>query len=109
MKISNEDINILKNIITTGIPLAVELILFGSYARGDHNESSDIDFLVLTEHELDRKSKLKAVSKLRWDIADKGYNADVIIKSKDNFNKEIKLPTLSRTINEEGKKVWTRN
>ncbi|HPB84053.1 MAG TPA: nucleotidyltransferase domain-containing protein [Spirochaetota bacterium] len=108
MKISNEDINILKNIITTGIPLAVELILFGSYARGDHNENSDIDFLVLTEREIDRKSKLKAVSKLRGDIADKGYNADVIIKSKDKFIEETKLPIMSRIINEEGKTIWTR-
>ena len=36
-----------------------ELILFGSYARGEEGEFSDIDLLLLLEGELSREEKKK--------------------------------------------------
>ncbi len=38
----------IKDSVSTTAPGAT-LILFGSYARGDHNEESDIDLLVLVD------------------------------------------------------------
>jgi len=45
----------------------IELILFGSYARGDYSKDSDIDVLLLTEKELSKKEK-EEISKMRTDL-----------------------------------------
>jgi len=37
----------------------IDLILFGSYARGDYSEDSDIDILFLVKEELSRSEKDK--------------------------------------------------
>ena len=55
----------------------VEIYLYGSYARGDYDAESDIDFAAVFKGErLDLQRKLKAM----WDIAaDLGMERDVII------------------------------
>ena len=40
----------IKNAVTTSAPDAT-LILYGSYARGDYREDSDIDLLILVNKE----------------------------------------------------------
>lgn len=86
----------------------ISIILFGSYARGSATKNSDMDFFVLTKKKYSRIEKLKKLTDLRWNIADLGYNADVIIKSNAEFLLEKNIPSLSKVIDTEGKIVWTK-
>jgi len=56
-------IKILKNVKTEVKKILgdkfVDLILFGSYSRGDFTEYSDVDVLILVKNELIRKEKEK--------------------------------------------------
>ena len=55
----------------------VKIILYGSYARGDYDNQSDIDIAAIVKgSRLDLQNKLKAV----WDIsADIGLENDVVV------------------------------
>ena len=55
----------------------IDIYLYGSYARGDYDVESDIDFAAVVKGErLDLQRKLKAM----WDIAaDLGMERDVVI------------------------------
>lgn len=57
----------------------IDIYLYGSYARGDYNAESDIDFAAVVKGDrLDLQQKLKVV----WDIAaDLGMERDVVISS----------------------------
>ena len=75
----------------------VEMILFGSYARGDYREDSDVDVLIVV------KEKNKSVEKIVSDIADRillerGLLISVFIYSVKNFN--IKNPFLDNVKHE---------
>ncbi len=47
------------------------LVLYGSCARGDHEEGSDIDLLVLMDDEMDLRNEERAISELRHKLSDK--------------------------------------
>ena len=103
---TEKDFTAIRNIIIKDIPNVVKVILFGSYARGDAREDSDIDFLIITNREYERKEKLKTLADLRWNIALAGYNADVLLKYQKKYTADMLSPTLSRVINREGKIIW---
>ncbi len=68
-----------------------KIILYGSYARGDYNNSSDIDILVLTDYNPNEfYSILKMLSNMTYDIE---LNNDVIliplINNIKNYNSAI--------------------
>ncbi|MDQ1266757.1 MAG: uncharacterized protein QG635_1909 [Bacteroidota bacterium] len=105
---SQQDIDKVKDVILNHVVNADSILLFGSYARGTANQSSDMDFAVIIDSEIDRKEKLKLLGDIRWDIAVLGYNADVMIKEKRKFLNEITLPTMARVIHNEGKFIWTK-
>ena len=105
---TEKDFTAIRNIIIKDIPNVVKVILFGSYARGDAREDSDIDFLIITNREYERKEKLKTLADLRWNIALAGYNADVLLKYQRKHTADMLSPTLSRVINREGKIIWQK-
>lgn len=55
----------------------MDIYLYGSYARGDYEQDSDIDFVAIVKgNRLDLQKKLKVM----WDIAaDLGLENDIII------------------------------
>ena len=68
-----------------------KIILYGSYARGDYNNSSDIDILVLTDYKPSQfYSVLKKISSMTYDI-ELDYNVILIplINNIKNYNDEI--------------------
>lgn len=105
---TEKDFDAVRDIILNDVPDVAQIILFGSYARGDARRDSDIDFLILTNREYERKEKLKTLADLRWDIAQAGYNADVLLKDKIKYSEDILCPTIFRVINREGKILWRK-
>ena len=85
----------------------MDIYLYGSYARGDHEQDSDIDFVAIVKgNRLDLQKKLKVM----WDIAaDLGLENDIIISPtvipyNEFLQYQEKLPYY-RNIIKEGVKV----
>lgn len=57
------------------------IILFGSRARGDAALLSDCDLLVILNEHLSAPEKIRLSSILRQKLAQKGIDADIILKS----------------------------
>ncbi|MBR5799992.1 MAG: nucleotidyltransferase domain-containing protein [Lachnospiraceae bacterium] len=85
----------------------VEIVLFGSYARGNYTEDSDIDIVALVNGSReDLQKRLKQV----WDMsAEIGLKNDVIVSPTvvpyDEFTKYKQTLPYYRSIAEEGKKI----
>lgn len=79
------------------------IILFGSRGRGDYEEESDYDILITTKNNLTIKQKMELSGLCRRELAKKGIDADIIIKSKDEvaYYKE-KIGSVVRTALKEG-------
>lgn len=65
-----------------------KIILYGSYARGDYTESSDIDMMILTTL---KDEDISVVSYQLYDLAfdyqmEYGVDISVIIKNEEQFN-----------------------
>ena len=55
------------------------LILYGSYARGEADEGSDVDLLLLLEGEVDPVKEIILVEDLKWPMAlESGYALSVL-------------------------------
>ena len=68
-----------------------KIILYGSYARGDYNNSSDIDILVSTDYKQTQfYAALKKLSSMTYDI-ELDYNVILVplINNINNYNDEI--------------------
>ena len=63
-----------------------KLILFGSRARGDFSEGSDYDILIIVQKSLGIKEKMRLSARLRRELAKKGIDADIIVKSNDEID-----------------------
>lgn len=60
-----------------------KVILFGSYARGDATENSDLDLMVIAPE--DNKERWKAMSKGQDAVRYLEINTDVIVYSSEDF------------------------
>jgi len=80
-----------------------KIILFGSRARGDFSEGSDHDVLVIVKKTLPVKEKMRLFALLRRDLAKRGIDADIIIKSTDEIEYyKNKIGNVVRTAMVEG-------
>jgi len=59
-----------------------KIILFGSYARGDATENSDLDLLVI---EPQVKSRLQEMVRLRRALGSLGVPVDLLVASQELF------------------------
>ncbi|NNN22487.1 MAG: hypothetical protein HKL80_10875 [Acidimicrobiales bacterium] len=82
------------------------VFLFGSFARGDERNDSDIDLLIIvdddTDSEIAERAVLRAVSKLATEV-------DVVVTSQSRLDIDRDSPgTLARRALREGRIVHTR-
>jgi predicted nucleotidyltransferase len=61
-----------------------KIILFGSYAKGNANDNSDIDLLIIKDDKLPKIERNRVV---RGFINDYDLPVDIIVKSSDEFDK----------------------
>lgn len=83
-----------------------KIILYGSYARGDFNKSSDIDIMILTDLSDDEIVEYrKKISEYAYDIEyDNNFNIDLspIVKNVDKFNYWLEALPFYMNVEKEG-------
>lgn len=80
------------------------VILYGSYARGDYKEDSDIDIMILLDlGDLDIKTYRHRLSELTYDF-NMVYNLDIkpIAKNEEHFKKWEKEYPFYKNVSKEG-------
>lgn len=102
-KIINEFISEVNKILENRIK---KIILYGSYARGDFNESSDIDIMILTDLADDEIVKYRNdIAHLTYDI-ESDNNFDIrlspLIKNIDKFNYWLEALPFYMNVQKEG-------
>lgn len=81
-----------------------KIILYGSYARGDYNEKSDIDLMLLTDLNFEEIEKYRDdISDIAFDIELKtGIIISPVIKNIDNYNSKINIVPFYKNVQMEG-------
>jgi predicted nucleotidyltransferase len=103
-----EDLEIVKDVILGEIE-PYQIILFGSYATGRQDESSDLDVMILTKEELNRKRKLEILYRLQRKFLYLEYRIDLLIKNWNEFKKyKGYIGTINYDVGREGKVLWSK-
>lgn len=81
-----------------------KIILYGSYARGDYRENSDIDIMILTTL---TDEEIEQIENNIFDLAfdfqmDYGVDISVILKNEDHFNYWLGALPFYNNIQKEG-------
>lgn len=83
------------------VPGGSRVILFGSHARGEAREDSDIDFLVIEPEVADRMAEMVRLSDL---LGRRLIPADVVVFSRSAFDQQSAIPnTLAYHAAQEGR------
>ena len=89
-----------------------KIILYGSYARGDFNESSDIDIMISTDLADDELEEYKTkISDYAWEIEyNNNFEIDLspLIKNIDKYNKRIEVIPFYMNVQKEGVVLYGR-
>ncbi|MEA2012033.1 MAG: nucleotidyltransferase domain-containing protein [Verrucomicrobiota bacterium] len=64
-----------------------KIILFGSYARGDATEDSDVDFIVIKDTYNDVREEAVNIMNEMWDVP---VATDIFVRTKEQFAQEKK-------------------
>ena len=76
----------------------IKIILFGSVARGDDTEDSDIDILIITSESDELSDEINSIA---VDIIlEKDEFISPYVMSEDHFNKTIDYPFLTNVLRE---------
>lgn len=100
-QILNEYTNGIKNILGNRL---TQIILYGSYARGDYNSSSDMDIMILVDmSDTEIDCVREKISGLAFDI---GLEYDItistIIKNQNHFEQWFSVVPFYKNVKEEG-------
>lgn len=84
------------------------IILYGSYARGDFHDDSDIDIMILVKlDDLQIKEKQNALSDLTFDYNfDNNIEIMPIVKNLDHFNKWLRAYPFYNNVRKEGVELY---
>ncbi len=85
---------------------AETVILFGSYAKNNASQSSDVDFLVIAENDLPRYKRSRQLYKL---FKPYPFGMDILVYTPMEIEEGSKTPlSFVSTVLREGKKVYER-
>ncbi len=85
---------------------AEQVVLFGSYARGDANETSDVDLMIVAESELPRFKRSRELYKL---LRPYPFPMDLVVYTPEEVARGEKSPvSFVSTVLREGKPVYVR-
>jgi len=99
----NQVLQLIKNSVNATDPGA-KVILFGSYARGDYNEESDIDVLILLDKDNITYSDETRISYPLFMIEVKtGISISPMVYSKDFWEHKHKVTPFYENVNQEGR------
>ncbi|MFH1963105.1 MAG: nucleotidyltransferase domain-containing protein [bacterium] len=104
-QISNQIIDeIVRRIIESAKP--VKIILFGSFARGDQTEESDIDLLVIKDEVMFRRKEMTMIRRV---LRDMRIPVDIIVASKKQIEEYGQIcGTALFSAVQEGKTLYAR-
>ena len=87
MDVDNKTIKeqIMKSLDEMGIS-SESIILFGSRARGDYNEDSDYDILIITKETFSFKEKIRISEAVRDRVVKLHIPSDIIIRSHEEVD-----------------------
>lgn len=82
----------------------LQIMVFGSYARGDADEGSDLDLLVIEREVTDKPGEYL---KLHRAVGSIGVGVDVLVFSQEEFERRSQVPgTLPYWAKKEGKVLF---
>lgn len=77
-----------------------KVIVYGSYARGDYNSSSDVDVMILVKMS---DNEIKKIENQVYDLAfDTGVDISPIIKNEEQYEYWLDTLPFYKNIHEEG-------
>jgi predicted nucleotidyltransferase len=83
-----------------------KIILFGSYARGDYDNESDIDILVLVE-DVELKKYNDEIVDFEVDLTIKyGILPSIILRNTNYFNENKEVIPFFRSVEKEGVEIY---
>lgn len=100
-KILNDFLEEVKEILGNRLK---KIILYGSYARGDYNSSSDIDIMILTDLNNEEIEKFRMpICDAAFDIElETGYVISPLLKNIQKYNDRIDIIPFYMNVNKEG-------
>ena len=102
-----KDFGAITEIFRQTVPGLKLLFLFGSYARGEARENSDIDLAAVVLKRPFGAERRDILNLLYKRLGESRYIADIVFKPMDQFEIDKTIPvTLSHTIATEGKLLW---
>lgn len=81
-----------------------KIILYGSYARGDYNKSSDIDIMILTDlNDTEIEQYRNTISDIAFDMElETGFIISPLIKNIEKYNDRVDVIPFYMNVNKEG-------
>ena len=106
---SRQDIEKLKELILEVLE-PQKIILFGSYAKGNYTEESDIDLMILIKSELNRVLKRNILYSLRKHLFNQNINVDFVLNTVEKFDAQSKyIGTIFHEVARDGIVLWKKN
>lgn len=84
-----------------------KIIVYGSYARGDYRENSDVDVMILVKL---TENEIKKIAPIIYDMAydielEKGIHISVVVKNEAQFEYWVDTLPFYRNVSKEGVEI----